>query len=421
MYIFFFNKILFINLFFNALKKILIRYPSPQNIGYLWNHGSLAGFFLTVQIATGLFLTMFYSDHIDLAFYSVDHIMKDISYGWLIRYLHANGASFFFFFVYIHIFRGIFYNSYQYPRTYIWITGCVIYFLLMGSAFLGYVLPWGQMSFWAATVITNFITVVPFFGGDLLQWVWGGYSVSNATLNRFFCLHYLLPFLLFILMILHLILLHQSSSSNELKLRSYYENRILFYPYFIIKDIFGGVIALILFSYVVFFLPEIFNDSVNYEKANPLVTPSHIVPEWYFLPYYAVLRSVLNKTVGIIAFIISVGVFFFFSNLHPNLGKNLSYTESYMFFFWFFFFNFCFLGFLGSQTAEVPCIELGLFCSIMHFYFTLVVLPIITNSLENSYLFSNKIVNSLYLKTFSYYYNNLSILKSFSSKYYPNN
>lgn len=367
------------------LKKILIRYPSPQNIGYLWNHGSLAGMFLVVQIVTGLFLTMFYTPHVEIAFFSIDHIMRDLNYGWLTRYLHANGASFFFFFVYIHMFRGVYYNSYQYPRTNVWITGLLIYLLLMGAAFFGYVLPWGQMSFWAATVITNVITVLPYVGEDLIQWVWGGYSVNNATLNRFFCLHYLLPFIIFVLMMLHLFLLHQTSSSNELKIRSSIENRILFYPYFIIKDIFTVVIALFFFSYIVFFSPEIFNDSVNYVRANALVTPTHIVPEWYFLPYYAILRSILNKTVGILTLILCIVLFFLLPITHPSLGKSSTYIDNYKRFFWIYFFNFVFLGFLGSQTAEVPCIDLGLISTIIHCSFSLIVLPFMSLQLDSKY------------------------------------
>ena len=318
MYSTFLKKITVLNLVWASTKNFLVRYPSPQNIGYFWNHGSLAGLFLGVQIVTGLFLTMYYTPNVLLAFSSVDHIMKNVSYGWLVRYLHANGASFFFFFIYIHMFRGIYYNSYQYPRSHIWFTGVVIYLLLMGTAFFGYVLPWGQMSFWAATVITNVITVLPYVGEDLVLWVWGGYSVNNATLTRFFCLHYLLPFIVAIFAILHLVLLHQTSSSNELKISASIENRILFFPYFVVKDLFGVVLALFLYNKIVFFSPEIFNDSVNYVLANPLVTPVHIVPEWYFLPYYAVLRSILSKTVGIIALVCTILVFFLLPVIHPG-------------------------------------------------------------------------------------------------------
>ena len=379
------NKTLLLNVLSLATKKLVIRYPSPQNIGYFWNFGSLSGLFLVIQIVTGLFLTMFYVPNIDYAFISVDNIMRNISYGWLIRYLHANGASFFFFFVYIHMFRGIYYNSYQYPRTHIWMTGVIIYFLLMAAAFLGYVLPWGQMSFWAATVITNVITVVPYIGEDLIHLVWGGYSVNNATLNRFFCLHYLIPFIIVVFMLLHLILLHQTSSSNELSINPGIESRILFYPYFIIKDIFGVIIALVSYSYIVFFMPEIFNDSVNYIPANPLVTPPHIVPEWYFLPYYAILRSVLNKTDGILVLILSISVFILLPLLNPGIGKSYHYNYYYRVLYWVFFFNFVFLGFLGSQTAEVPCIDLGLFCTLVHLSFPFILLPLFSMFLDNKH------------------------------------
>jgi ubiquinol-cytochrome c reductase cytochrome b subunit len=394
MYKLFINSI-FLDVVFNQTKAFLLRYPAPTNIGYLWNFGSLSGIFLVVQILTGLFLTMFYSPHTDLAFLSVDHIMRDINNGWFIRYIHANGASFFFMFIYVHMLRGLFFSSYQYPRTNVWFTGVTIYLLLMGTAFLGYVLPWGQMSFWAATVITNFITVIPFIGEYLVYWVWGGFSINNATLNRFFCLHYLLPFVILILVVIHLMVLHQSSSNNELRLRSSLHNRISFYPYFAIKDLLTLLYAFFFFGFVVFFYPELFNHSVNYIAANLLVTPSHIVPEWYFLPYYAILRSILNKTIGICAMLLSIIIFYLFPIIDCGIGFSRISDRSYRRFFWFFFFNFVFLGFLGSETAEYPCVEFGTFCTLFYLILVFLIMPFLMFS--NSLLIKIKRDNAILL------------------------
>lgn len=364
-----------VDILFGQTKAFMLRYPAPTNIGYMWNFGSISGIFLLVQIISGLFLTMFYTPHTDFAFYSVDHIMRDINYGWLIRYIHANGASFFFFFIYIHMLRGLFFSSYQYPRTDLWTTGVTIYLLLMATAFLGYVLPWGQMSFWAATVITNFITVIPFIGDELVYWVWGGFSINNATLNRFFCLHYLLPFVILLLVVVHLLLLHQSSSTNELRIRSDLSTRISFYPYFAIKDLLTLMYAFFAFGFVVFFYPEVFNHSVNYIAANLLVTPSHIVPEWYFLPYYAILRSILNKTIGVSAMLLSILIFYLFPIIDCGMGVSKVFDRSYRRFFWFFTLNFVFLGFLGSETAEYPCVEFGTFATLVYLVLVFIVLP----------------------------------------------
>lgn len=370
---------LFLKPLFSGVRDYLIRYPSPKNIGYMWTFGSLSGLFLVVQIVSGLFLVMFYTPHTNEAFNSLMYIMENINYGWLLRYIHANGASFFFLYIYIHMLRGIYYSSYQYPRTLIWITGILIYILLMGTAFLGYVLPWGQMSYWAATVITNFVTIIPFVGVELVVWVWGGYSIGNATLNRFFCLHYLLPFVVAVLVLVHLIVLHDTSSTNEVKIQLDIEDRISFFPYFAVKDIFIVWIVLFFFSYVVFFIPEVFNHSINYIAANPLVTPSHIVPEWYFLPYYAILRSIPNKTIGVIAMILSLVLFLFF----PILDSGVRYVRVNFFFhklvFWLFLFNFCFLGFLGSQTAEHPTAIMGQICTGIHVCYVFVYLTIATS------------------------------------------
>ena len=386
------NNILFVNFISKALYSYLIKYPTPMNINYLWNFGFMSAIFLVIQIISGLFLTFFFTPHVDLAFFSVEHIMRDVNYGWLIRYIHANGASFFFFLVYVHILKGIYYGSYYFPRTLVWFTGCIIYILMMGTAFLGYVLPWGQMSYWAATVITNFVTVIPVVGKDIVYWVRGGYSINNATLNRFFSLHYLLPFVIAVLSAYHIYQLHKSGSSNELGIRSHYLNKISFYPYFLVKDFFGLFIVLFLFSIFVFFFPEAFNHSDNYIKANPLVTPAHIVPEWYFLPLYGILRSILNKTYGIIIMFVSLLVLFLLPFIDKSLIKNKTFKPFNRTLFWFFGFNFLFLGYLGSQTPVFPYIELGLICAHFHllYFFLLIPLSVFFESSFFNYSFLSK-------------------------------
>lgn len=385
------NNILFVNFVSKALYSYLIKYPTPMNINYLWNFGFMSAIFLVIQIVSGLFLTFFFTPHVDLAFFSVEHIMRDVNYGWLIRYIHANGASFFFFLVYIHILKGIYYGSYYFPRTLVWFTGVIIYILMMGTAFLGYVLPWGQMSYWAATVITNFVTVIPVVGKDIVYWVWGGYSINNATLNRFFSLHYLLPFVIALLSVYHIYQLHKSGSSNELGIRSHYLNKISFYPYFLVKDFFGLFIILFVFSIFVFFFPEAFNHSDNYIKANPLVTPAHIVPEWYFLPLYGILRSILNKTYGIIIMFVSLLVLFVLPFVDKSLIKNKTFKPFNRTLFWFFSFNFLFLGYLGSQAPVYPYIEFGVICSHFHllYFFLLIPLSVFFESSFFNYFFSS--------------------------------
>ena len=385
------NNILFVNFVSKALYSYLIKYPTPMNINYLWNFGFMSAIFLVIQIVSGLFLTFFFTPHVDLAFFSVEHIMRDVNYGWLIRYIHANGASFFFFLVYIHILKGIYYGSYYFPRTLVWFTGVIIYILMMGTAFLGYVLPWGQMSYWAATVITNFVTVIPVVGKDIVYWVWGGYSINNATLNRFFSLHYLLPFVIALLSAYHIYQLHKSGSSNELGIRSHYLNKISFYPYFLVKDFFGLFIILFVFSIFVFFFPEAFNHSDNYIKANPLVTPAHIVPEWYFLPLYGILRSILNKTYGIIIMFVSLLVLFALPFVDKSLIKNKTFKPFNRTLFWFFSFNFLFLGYLGSQAPVYPYIEFGVICSHFHllYFFLLIPLSVFFESSFFNYFFSS--------------------------------
>ena len=273
----YFNSALETNIY-GLFRTYLYRYPTPLNISYLWNFGSLAGICLIIQIITGVCLAMSYTPHMDYAFSSIEHIMRDVQYGWLLRYVHFNGASMFFLLVYVHMFRGIYYGSFAYPRRMVWTMGVVIYILMVATAFMGYVLPWGQMSFWAATVITNLFSAIPYIGADLVQWLWGGYSVGNPTLNRFFSLHYLLPFIILAVVMLHLAFLQLGHSNNPLGVKSHYDY-IPFHPYFIIKDLVGIFVFLGLFSMFIFFFPNMLGHPDNYIYADPLVTPAHIVPE----------------------------------------------------------------------------------------------------------------------------------------------
>jgi ubiquinol-cytochrome c reductase cytochrome b subunit len=284
----------------SVVNEHLIEYPTPSNINYFWGFGSLAGIFLVVQIATGIFLAMHYTPHVDLAFSSVEHIMRDVEGGWLLRYAHANGASMFFIIVYMHMFRGLYYGSYASPREAVWCIGVIILLLMIITAFIGYVLPWGQMSFWGATVITSLASAIPIVGDQITFWLWGGFSVDNATLNRFFSLHYLLPFIIAGASIAHLAALHQYGSNNPLGTLSTVD-KVPFYPYFYVKDLVGWVAFFIFFSAFLFFAPNLLGHPDNYIPANPMVTPAHIVPEWYFLPVYAILRSIPNKLGGVLA------------------------------------------------------------------------------------------------------------------------
>jgi ubiquinol-cytochrome c reductase cytochrome b subunit len=369
------SNFIFLDFVGSKLYSYLIKYPTPINLNYMWGFGSMAGLFLVIQILSGFFLTMFYVPHIDYAFNSIEHIMRDVNYGWLIRYIHSNGASFFFFVIYLHILKGLYYGSYQYPRHIVWFSGIIIYILMMGTAFLGYVLPWGQMSYWAATVTTNMVTVIPYFGKDIVYWVWGGYAINNATLARFFSLHYILPFVIAVLAVYHILQLHKMGSGNELGIKVNVYNKISFFPYFIIKDLFGISLLLILYSFFLFFLPEKLGHSDNYIMANPLVTPSHIVPEWYFLPFYGILRSILDKTYGIIIMFASMLILFFLPVLDKSLIRTKTFKVAHRILFWVFVFNFAFLGYLGGQAPVSPYIELGVIGSHIHLLYFVLFLP----------------------------------------------
>ena len=310
----------------------LIHYPAPINLTYAWSFGSTAGICLVIQILTGIFLAMHYTPHIDLAFSSVEHIMRDVNNGWFIRYAHANGASMFFIVVYSHIFRGLYYGSYMHPRQLLWCSGVLIFILMMGTAFMGYVLPWGQMSFWGATVITNLATAIPIVGQPIVDWLWGGFTVNNATLNRFFSLHFLFPFLIAGLSLLHLALLHKDGSNNPLGVDTSVD-KVPFYPYFIVKDLFAFFIFTFVFSVFIFYFPNAMGHPDNYIPANPLVTPAHIVPEWYFLPSYAILRSIPNKLLGVLALLASILILLILPVVNSSAIRSTLYRPIHQTFF----------------------------------------------------------------------------------------
>jgi len=354
----------------------IINYPTPINLNYMWSFGSSAGICLGIQILTGIFLAMHYSSHVDYAFSSVEHIMLDVNNGWLIRYLHANGASMFFIVTYCHIFRGLYFGSYMAPRGPLWNSGVIIFLLMMGTGFMGYVLPWGQMSFWGATVITNLASAVPFVGGAIVEWLWGGFSVDNATLNRFFSLHYLLPFVITGLVLVHLSLLHTVGSNNPLGINKNVDS-VSFYPYFYVKDLlaFFGLIAL--FSFFVFFFPNVLGHADNYIPANPLVTPAHIVPEWYFLPFYAILRSIPDKLGGVVAMVAAILILLLLPIINTSEIRSSKFRPLYSIAYWFLVSDFLILGWLGQQPVETPFLELGQVATGFYFFFFLVLFPLI--------------------------------------------
>jgi quinol-cytochrome oxidoreductase complex cytochrome b subunit len=358
----------------NIFNDHLIDYPTPININYLWNFGSMAGIFLVVQILTGIFLAMHYTPHVDLAFLSVEHIMRDVNNGWLIRYLHANGASMFFAVVYIHVARGIYYGSYQKPRGFVWVVGVVILILMMATAFMGYVLPWGQMSFWAATVITNLFSAFPIVGEPIVAWLWGGFSVDNATLNRFFSFHYLLPFLIVGAVLAHLAVLHQNGSNNPLGVNGSID-KISFYPYFVIKDLFSWVIAFIFYFGFVYFAPNYLGHTDNYIEANAMVTPAHIVPEWYFLPFYAILRSIPHKLGGVIAMFAALLVLLLLPYLNTSEVRSSSFRPLHRQFFWLLVLDYFILGWIGGCAPETPYLEIGQLATFFYFFYFLFIIP----------------------------------------------
>lgn len=385
---FFTLKIKINNPFIKILKNHIIYYPTPSNLNYAWSFGSLAGIFFALQIITGIFLAMHYTANVELAFWSLEHIMRDVNNGWLLRYMHANGASMIFITLYVHIAKALYYRSYTpgHSRAGLFYSGVIIFLLMMGTAFIGYVLPFGQMSLWGATVITNLITVIPFVGENIAFWIWGGFSVGNPTLNRFFSFHYLLPFIVVGIVFLHLTLLHLRGSMNPIGNTSI-KDRVDFHPYFFIKDALSLFLALIIFSIIVFFYPNVLGHSDNYIMANPLVTPTHIVPEWYFLPFYAILRAIPNKTGGVIAMLASILVLFTLPTIDSAMIKSPRLRPFSNIFFIFFVFNFLFLGFLGGSPAEEPYILLSRVSSILYFSHFIFFVPLI-NILEATFISS---------------------------------
>nr|QWB85842.1 cytochrome b [Dynamostes audax] len=352
----------------NPLIKIvneaLIDLPTPSNITTMWNFGSLLGLCLSIQIITGLFLAMQYCPNVDMAFNSVTHICRNVNYGWLLRTIHANGASFFFVCLYTHIGRGIYFSSYNMMET--WMIGVTIFFMVMGTAFLGYVLPWGQMSFWGATVITNLVSAIPYLGSDLVQWIWGGFAVDNATLNRFFTLHFLLPFVVIALVIIHLLYLHQTGSSNPLGTNSNID-KIPFHPYFSLKDTAGFLITMFLLVILTLQNPYLLGDPDNFVPANPLVTPVHIQPEWYFLFAYAILRSIPNKLGGVIALVASIAILYLMPFMNQKKYLSNQFYPLNKFIFWSLLAITILLTWIGARPVEEPFIITGQILTVIYF------------------------------------------------------
>lgn len=351
------------------INNSLIDLPSPRNISSIWNFGSLLGLCLGIQIITGLFLSIHYTARINLAFNRVIHICRDVNYGWLIRTLHANGASFFFICIYIHIGRGIYYRSFKLVHT--WLIGVIILFITIATAFLGYVLPWGQISFWGATVITNLLSAIPYLGTTIVQWIWGGFSVDNATLNRFFRLHFLLPFIIAALVIIHLLFLHQTGSSNPLGTNRNID-KIPFHPYFTFKDILGILSIILFLTFISIFIPYALGDPDNFIPANPLVTPIHIQPEWYFLFAYAILRSIPNKLGGVIALVISIAILLFLPFIYNPKFQSKQFYPIRKILFWTILSIVILLTWIGARPVEDPYIIIGQILTILYFLYYLI-------------------------------------------------
>ncbi|CAO3409944.1 cytochrome b [Azospirillum largimobile] len=380
---------------FTMLDHEYNHYPMPRNVNYLWAFGAIAGIMLVIMIATGLFLAMQYSSHTSLAFDSVERIMRDVNYGWLIRYVHANGASMFFIAVYIHMFRGLYYGSYKAPREILWILGVIIFLVMMGTAFMGYVLPWGQMSFWGATVITNLFSAFPIVGDPIVTLLWGGFSVDNPTLNRFFALHFLLPFVLLGLVILHTAALHVCGSNNPLGIDPKGpQDTVPFNPYVTVKDGFAVVIFLIIYAAFVFFMPNYMGHPDNYIPANPLVTPAHIVPEWYFLPFYAMLRAIPDKLGGVLAMFGSIALLAFLPWLDRSKVRSCKFRPIYRQFFWILALDALVLGYAGAMPAEGAWLVIARIGTAYYFFHFLVLLPVL-GKLERPSPLPNSIAESV--------------------------
>ena len=380
---------------FSFLNHELTEYPTPKNLNYMWNFGSLSGITLVIMIITGIVLSMHYTAHIDYAFDSVERIMRDVNHGWLIRYIHMNGASFFFIVTYIHIFRGLYYGSYKAPRELLWILGVLILLLMMATAFMGYVFTLGSNEFWGATVITNLFSAIPLVGENIVTWLWGGFSVDNATLNRFFSLHFVLPFVIVGVVILHLIALHRFGSNNPIGIDvKGKQDTIPFHPYYTIKDLFGLGIFLTLFLLLLFFFPNFMGHPDNYIPANPMVTPPHIVPEWYFLPFYAILRGCSDKLGGVLFMFGAIFVLFILPWLDRQPIRSSQFRPLYKIFFWILFLDCIALGYLGAMPAEGIYVWLSRIATGYYFFHFLVLLPLlpkfeVNKTFTNQYRFTN--------------------------------
>ena len=376
-----------------------VAYPTPRNLNYWWTFGAILSMMLAVQIMTGVILAMHYTPHVDFAFKSVELIVRDVNYGWLLRYIHANGASMFFIAVYIHMFRGLYYGSYKAPREVLWILGVIIYLLMMATGFMGYVLPWGQMSFWGATVITNLFSAIPYVGDSIVTLLWGGYAVGNPTLNRFFSLHYLLPFVIAGVVVLHVWALHVAGQNNPAGVEPKTEkDTVPFTPYATVKDGFGMVCFLIFFSWFIFYMPNYLGDAENYVQANPGVTPAHIVPEWYYLPFYAILRSIPSKLGGVIAMFAAIIVLAFLPWLDSCKVRSSKYRPLAKQFFWIFVAVCIGLGYLGAQPPEGIYVIAGRILTVAYFAYFLIVLPILSR-IETTRPLPNSIADDVLAKS----------------------
>lgn len=353
-------------------------FPTPRNLNYWYTFGGILTFCLVTQIVTGIVLAMHYTADAGLAFASVEHIMRNVNYGWLIRYIHAVGASMFFLAVYVHMFRGLYYGSYKAPREILWILGVIIYLLMVITAFMGYVLPWGQMSFWGATVITNLFSVIPVVGTTITEWLWGGFAVDNATLKRFFSLHYLMPFMIFGVVILHIWALHVTGNNNPVGISvKDKQDTVPFAPYYTVKDALSLVCFLILFAWFIFFNPNILGHTDNYIMADPLVTPAHIVPEWYLLPFYAILRAIPSKLGGVLVMGAAIAVLFIVPWLDTSKVRSATFRPLYKQFYWIFLVNCVALGYLGSQNPEGLFLVASRICTAYYFIHFLIVMPVL--------------------------------------------